>query len=105
MDHRLLQEALAQVRRGTGGRRRGHEHALAPPRFHVSPLLEVLHDARDGVGIDSEEAGQLADAGQGLLPGDAAALDDVLELLGELPADRDRALRIHGQVEGDFHTV
>ena len=104
-DHRVLQEALPKMRGGACGRRGGHEHASAPPGLHVTALLEVLHDARDRVGVDPEEAGQLADAGQGLLARDAAALDDVLELLRQLPADRDGALRVDGEVHGDLHTV
>jgi hypothetical protein len=104
-DDRFLHEALAEMRRGAGRRRRGHEHAPPPASLNVAAPLEILDDARDGIGIDAEEAGELADAGQGLIPGNAAALDDVLELLRQLPADRDRALRVHRQVHRDPHTV
>src|SRR2546430_4197806 len=48
----------------------------SPPRLHVSAPLEILDDARDRVRIDAEEAGQLPDAGQGLVARDAAALED-----------------------------
>src|SRR5207247_8881045 len=64
-DHRLLEEALAEVRDGADGRRRGDKHAFPPPSLHVAALLEILDDARDRVRIDAEEAGQLPDAGQG----------------------------------------
>ena len=98
-------KALAEVRGRAGGRRRGHEHALPPPRLHVSAPLQVLDDARDRIRVDAEEAGQLPDAGQRLVPRDAAALDDVLELLRQLAPDRDRTVHIHPQLHGDLSTV
>jgi len=102
-DHRLLEEALAEVRDGADGRRRGDEHAFPPPSLHVAALLEILDDARDRVRIDAEEAGQLPDAGQGLVARDAAALDGVLELLRQLPTDRDRAVPVDRQIHRDPH--
>jgi len=45
--------------------------------------------------VTPEEAGQLADAGQRLVRGDAAAFDDMLQLLGQLPADRDGAVLVY----------
>src|SRR2546426_10544399 len=78
------------MRGGADGRCRGHVHAFPPPSLHVSALLEILDDARDRVRVDAEEAGQLPNAGQGLVARDAASLDGVLELLRQLPADRDR---------------
>src|SRR3989475_13232936 len=83
------------------GRRRGHEHAFPTPSLHVAALLEILDDARDRVRIDAEEAGQLPDAGQGLVARDAAALDDVLELLGQLSADRERTVPVVRQIDRD----
>ena len=57
----------------------------------------------DRIRIDAEEAGHLVDAGQRLLPGEAAALDEVLELLRQLATDRDRAVGIHIQLHpGSF---
>src|SRR5213594_2533882 len=91
------------MRGGADGRCRGHEHALPPPRLHVSALLEILDDARDRVRIDAEEAGQLPNAGQGLVARDAAALDDVLELLRQLPPDRDRAMPVDLEGHRDPH--
>ena len=101
-DHHVLKQSLAQVRRRAGGRRGNHEDPLTPSGLDVSALLEVLDDAGDGIRVDGEEPGQLADAGQGLLPRDTAALDSVLQLLGQLPPDRDRAMRIHSQVEREL---
>src|SRR5256886_3043103 len=75
----------------------------SPPRLHVAALLEILDDARDRVRIDAEEAGQLPDAGQGLVARDAAALDGVLELLRQLPADRDRAVPVDLEIHRDAH--
>src|SRR6185436_15708480 len=97
--HRVLQKGLAQSRGGAGGRRRGHEHAAAPASLHVSTALQVLDDARDGIRIDAEEAGQLPNAGQGLVARDAAGVDDVLELLRQLPADRDRTVHVYAEVD------
>ena len=46
------------------------------------------------------------DARQYLAPREAAALDDVLQLLRQLPADRDRGgARIDLQAHRDLHTV
>src|SRR5437899_1866829 len=60
------------MRGGADGRCRGHEHAFPPPSLHVSALLEILDDARDRVRVDAEEAGQLPNAGQGLVARDTA---------------------------------
>ena len=100
-----MQQSIAQVRRRTGGRRWRHEHALAAPGLDVAAELEVLDDAGHRVGIDAEEPRELADAGQGLVSGDAAGLDRVLELLGELPANGDRAVGIYPEVEGGYHCM
>ena len=97
-DHRILQEGLAQVRGGAGGRRRGDEHALPPPRLDVSTSLQIVDDARDGIRIDAEEAGELADAGQRLVPRDATGLDGMAELLSQLTPDRDRTVPIYREV-------
>src|SRR3989442_7258143 len=75
------------MRGGADGRCRGHEHAFPPPSLHVSALLEILDDARDRVRVDAEEAGQLPNAGQGLVARDAASLDGVLELLRQLRSE------------------
>jgi len=48
-------KAVAEVRGGADGRRRGHEHALPPPSLHVSALLQILDDARDRVRIDARK--------------------------------------------------
>ena len=104
-DHRILQKGRAPGRGRARRQRRGHEHPLAPARLHVPAPLEILDRPRHRVRIDAEEPGQLPDAGQGVLPRDAAALDDVLELLRQLPADRDRAVGIHAQADRDSHTV
>src|SRR5882724_432304 len=102
--HRILQEGLAEVRGGPGWRRRGHEHAPPPPRLHVSKALQVVDDTRDGVWIDAEESSQLPDAGQRLVPRDAAALDGVAKLLHQLEPDRDRAVPVYPQIHR-VHTV
>ena len=104
-DHRVLQKGLAASRERAGGPRGGHEHALTPPRLHVPAPLEILDRARHRVRIDAEEAGQLPDAGQRLVPRDAAALDDVLQLLRQLPADRDRAVSVQAQAHSNSPTV
>jgi len=104
-DHCFLQEILPQGRRPARRRRGRHEHALPPPRLHVSALLEILNGARHRVRIDAEEARQLSDARQRLLPRDASALDGVLQLLRQLPADRDRAVDIHAQAHRHVHAV
>ena len=104
-DHRVPQEVLAASRKRAGGQSRGHEHALAPPRLHVPAPLEILDGARHGVRIDAEETRQLTDARQRLLPRDAAPLDHVLQLLRQLPADRDRAVGVDLEAQRDLHTV
>src|SRR5207245_9326325 len=103
--HRTLQAAPADVRGGPGGRRRGHEHARSSPSLHVSTPLQIVDDARDGIRIDAEEAGQLPDAGQRLVPRDAAALDDVAELLRQLTSDRDRTVPVYPEIHRRPHTV
>ena len=46
------------------------------------------------------------DARQYLAPREAAALDDVLQLLRQLPADRDRALPVYLEIHRDpLHAV
>ena len=99
-DDRIAQEAFADASGGAGGRRRCHEHAPPPPSLHVSALLEILDDAGHRVRVDPEESSQLPDAGECLVPQDAVVLDDVLELLRQLPADRDRAAGVDRQVHG-----
>src|SRR2546428_14002856 len=91
------------MRGGADGRCRGHEHAFPPPSLHVSALLEILDNARDRVRVDAEEAGQLPNAGQGLVARDAASLDGVLELLRQLPAARDRAVAAYLEVDRARH--
>src|SRR5207249_2196794 len=71
----------------------------------VAAELQVLDDAGHRVGIDTEEPGQLADAGQGLIPLDATGLDRVLELLGQLPANGDRAVGVYPEIEGGYHCM
>jgi hypothetical protein len=105
-DHRVLQKGLAASRERVAlGQGWSDEHAFAPPRLHVPAPLEILDRVRDRVRIDAEKAGQLANARQRLVPWDAAALDDVLQLLRQLPADRDRAVGIHAQAHRNLHTV
>ena len=101
-DHRIAQEALAEVRDGTGGWRRSHEHALPTPRLDVPTPLQIVDDAGDRVRVDAEEAGQLPDAGQRLLGRNAAGLDDVTELLHQLTPDRDRTVLVDLEV-ARFH--
>jgi hypothetical protein len=96
-DHRILQKVLAASRERAGGHSWGYEHTLAPPRRHVPAPLEILDRARHRVRIDAEEPRELSDARQRLVPRDAAALDDLLQLLRQLPANRDRAMSIHAQ--------
>src|SRR5206468_6927212 len=74
------------------------------PRLHVSKALQVVDDTRDGVWIDAEESSQLPDAGQRLVPRDAAALDGVAKLLHQLEPDRDRAVPVDLQIHR-VHTV
>ena len=100
-DHRVLQETLAVGQGRARRRRRGHEDALAAPRLHVAAPFQILDRARHGVRIDAEETGELPDAGQRLIPRNAARLDDMLELLRQLPADRDRAPGIDAQADGE----
>jgi hypothetical protein len=76
----------------------GHEHALPPPSLHIPIALQILDDPCNGIGVDAQEAGQLADAGQCLVPWEAAALDEVLELFRQLTADRDWAVIVHMQL-------
>jgi hypothetical protein len=79
---------------------------LLPRRASTYPLpFEILDCARHGVRIDVEKAGALPDARQRLIARDAATLDDVLQLLRQLPADRDRAVRVCVQGASEFHTV
>jgi hypothetical protein len=68
-------------------------------------LLQIVDDARDGIRIDAEEASQLPDAGQRLVPRDAAGLDDVAELLRQLTPDRDRTVAVYAEFHRRPHTV
>ena len=76
---------------GSGASGRGAERPVSAP-------LEILSMARATVfGSTPRKPASSRMLGQRLVPRDAAALDDVLELLRQLPADRDRAVLIHTQ--------
>ena len=82
------QLAAVMVRRLCLLRRGGDERADAAARFDDAGALELGVDARDGVGVDAEVDGELADGGELIADLEAAGGDGGAQAAIELRVNR-----------------
>jgi hypothetical protein len=106
-----LTEAVSEHRVSRGGARSPGATGMAEGAAAVRGRsgryptpLEILDGVHARIRTDAEEPHQLP-AWQGLVSRSTAALGDVLVRLRQLPADRDRAVRVHWPVHGTTHRV
>ena len=74
---------------GEGGSIGGDVGALAAACFEEAVSFEVAIDAGDGVGVDEEAGGQLADGGELVARDEEAGGDGAADLVADLAVDGD----------------
>lgn len=98
------QLTAVMVRRLSLLRRRGDERPDAAPRVDDAGALELGVDARDGVGVDAEIDGELADGRELIADLETTGGDGGAKAAIELRVDRCAIPRVDGN-QGDGHYV
>ena len=80
--------------------RPGDEHAQALPRVQNALPLQVGIDPGNRVRIDHQRARKLADRGEPLVGLEPAPRDGLADLMAQLPANRQPAGRVDGELHG-----
>src|SRR6185295_1748206 len=99
------QLTAVMVRRLCLLRRGGDERADAAPGLDDAGTLELGIDARDGVGVDAEVDGELADGWELVADLEAAGGDRGAQAAVELGVDRRAVLRVDGNEGAGRHVT
>ena len=99
------QLTAVMVRRLSLLRRRNDERPDAAPRVDDTGALELGVDARDGVGVDAEVDGELADGRELIADMEAAGRDRGAKAAVELRVDRGAIPRVDGNQGGGCRVI